>query len=751
MIEFAQGFFNLEHPARETSLSAGRHTLRGWLVGKSGHVFTDLRVRCADRIWPGTYGFIRPDLAAHFKHPSPNLPAAFEAVVFLQPGRVILEFEALSISGAWVPVSAWPVDVTGPPAAPFARDDEAPINPSEFAELLRYLFRMRAANPGTNINRLAARVVAALACPRYLLHPAPPFHAFFREPAIITRAAYGRLLVDGYLFHEHAPITRVLATFDLHVWQAVAHGGVSPIAPQIYPRFPNAVHSNVKGYIDGPAQLPRPVTVRLYAELPDGSRHLCAAQQTFTYGVEDEKKPFPADSTLFFLQGARALYVQLNAAGIRVSSGAGFREELWQNWRNFSQSAPKRRRRINSRAAPLPAPNNDALGTVLVFTQNLDYEGAPLLLLEYCRHLVQHGGAALIVVSASDGLLRKAFEAAGAAVRIVDASALARAGSRRSWRQALDKLSKEIDWPPVSLVVANTIASYWAVHLAQRAHKPSVFYIHESTTPAAFYHGTANRVVVSLAEASFGLATRVSFNTAATARYYEPFAKKANYLLNPGWINLEAIDAHRSAHSRACLRKMLNVPPARKLVINLGAICERKGQNVFAWAVDLLWRRNPEIAAQSEFWMVGGRKTPFDASMRELVESLGRPNLRIVAETPQAYDYLGAADLFVCSSYEESFPRVVLEAMAMEVPILSTDVHGVPEMVSHEKEALLVAPGDSFALANGLELLLSTPDLAAGYAKRAREKVAASFDAALVLPRQLALARQTIALHANSD
>jgi len=196
---------------------------------------------------------------------------------------------------------------------------------------------------------------------------------------------------------------------------------------------------------------------------------------------------------------------------------------------------------------------------------------------------------------------------------------------------------------------------------------------------------------------------------------------------------------------------MLNVPPARKLVINLGAICERKGQNVFAWAVDVLWRRNPEIAAQSEFWMVGGRKTPFDASMRELVESLGRPNLRIVAETPEAYDYLGAADLFVCSSYEESFPRVVLEAMAMEVPILSTDVHGIPEMVSHEKEALLVAPGDSFALANGLELLLSTPDLAAGCAKRAREKVAASFDAALVLPRQLALARQTIALHANPD
>ncbi|MEO6994168.1 MAG: glycosyltransferase family 4 protein [Lacunisphaera sp.] len=747
MIEFAQGFFNLESPARGASVPAGRHTLRGWLVGKPSEVFTDLRVRCGDRLWPAVYGFVRPDLAAHFKHSTPNLPAAFEAAIFLQPGPAVLEFEALAISGAWSPVHSCPIEVTGPPAAPWVKDAEAPINPTEFTELLRHMLREHAANSAISLNDLAARVVASLACPRYLFHPAPPFHAFFREPAIIARAAYGRLLVDGYLFHEHASVTRVLATFDLHVWQSVAHGGVSPIAPQIFPHHANAVHSNVKGYIDGPAQLPRPVTVRVYAELSDGSRHLCAAQQTFTYGFEAEKKPFPPASSLLFLQCARALYSQLTAVGISVSGGASLRKELWRNWRNFSQSAPKPRTQINSRAEPMSDAGHEALGTVLVFTQNLDFEGAPLLLLEYCRHLIHHGSARLVLISAQDGLLRKEFEIAGATVQIVDTSSIAHVDSRSSWRTGLEKLSQEIDWRPVQLVVANTIASYWAIHLADRANKPSIFYIHESTTPAAFYHGKTNPFVVSLVEASFGLATRVSFNTASTARYYEPFAKKPNYLLNPGWINLAAIDAHRTARPHAQLRELLNAPAGRQLVVNLGAVCERKGQNVFAWAVDLLWRRNPGLAAQCEFWMVGGRKTPFDESMHELVASLGRPNLRIVAETPRAYDYLGAADLFVCSSYEESFPRVVLEAMAMEVPILSTNVHGIPEMVGHEKEALLVPPGDSFALVNGLELLLSKPDLARDYATHARKKVATAFDAALILPRQLALAQQTIAIH----
>ncbi len=751
MIEFAHGFFNLEHPAANGNVPAGRLVLRGWLVGKPGQVLTDLRVRCAGRIWPAVYGFIRSDLAAHFKHPTPHLPAAFEALVYLPPGAAVLEFEALAINGQWQPVHTRTLDVSGPAATPFIPDAEAVVHAAEFAELLRHLLRLRAEEPASRATDLASRLVASLPCPRYLLHPTPPFHAFFREPAIITRAAYGRILVDGYLFHEHTAIVRVLATFDLHVWQTVAHGGASPIAPQLFPQHANAQHSNVKGYIDAPSQLPRPLTLRLYAELADGSLQLCAAQQTFTYGLEEEKKNFPVASSLLFLQSLRALSSQLKLAGINVAGGAGLRRELWRSWRNFSLRAPKRRSKVPSRAPAFLAPPAGPLGAVMVFTQNLDYEGAPLLLLEYCRHLIQHGGARLLLISGRDGRLRQEFQATGAMVQVVDATPLARAESPGEWRAALNKLSGEINCQAASLIVANTLASYWAIHLAQQAGRPSLFYIHESTTPAAFYHGTAARTIIPFVEASFGLATRVSFNTAHTSHYYESLATRANYYLNPGWINLAAIDAHHAANSRRELRAALGISPERKLVINLGAVCERKGQHIFAWAVDLLWRRQPELAAQGDFWMVGGRHTPFDESMAALVASLGRPNLRLIAETPRAYDYLGAADLFVCSSYEESFPRVVLEAMAMDVPILSTDVHGIPEMVGHEKEALLISPGDSSALADGLARLLSDPQLARGCADRARTRVETHFDTKHLLPRQLALAQHTIAIHGARD
>lgn len=750
MIEFAQGFFNLEHPAAKTTVPAGRLTLCGWLVGKPTEMLTDLRVRCAGRVWLAVYGFIRADLAAYFKHPTPHLPSAFEALVFLEPGTNVLEFEALDISGRWLTVQSAMVEVTGASAAPYIPDDEATVDAHEFSRLCRHLLRLRGADLSASAEKTARHLAASLPCPRYLLHPTSPFHAFFREPAIIARAAYGRILVDGYLFHEKLPIARVLATFDLHVWQVVPHGGVSPIAPALHPEHPNAVQSNVKGYIDVPAQLAGPVSLRIYAEMADGSRHLCVVQQSLTYGLEEEKKPFPPASPEFFRQTVRALYFALKERGIHVTGGPQLRSELRKSWRNFFERAPKPADTIGRGSDKLERPSHAPLGEVLVFTQSLECGGAPLLLLEYCRYLITHGGARISLVSATEGELRSEFESAGARVQLVDITALSNAASPGAWHLALKKLSVQTDCGSAGLIVANTLASYWAIHLAHLAGKPSLLYIHESTTPAAFYHGTAARTIIPLVEASFSLATRVSFNTAATSHYYEPFATRSSYVLNPGWIDVAAIDAHRSARSRTDMRDSLGLASGHRLVINLGTVCERKGQHIFVWAVDLLWRRNPALAAACEFWMVGGRDTAFDRSMTAMVAGLGRPNLRVIPETSRAYDYLGAADVFVCSSYEESFPRVVLEAMAMEVPILSTDVHGIPEMVRHEKEALLVAPGNSSMLADGLERILSEESPARDRAIRARRRVTSQFDSARVLPRQLDLAHQTIAIQTAS-
>ena len=244
-----------------------------------------------------------------------------------------------------------------------------------------------------------------------------------------------------------------------------------------------------------------------------------------------------------------------------------------------------------------------------------------------------------------------------------------------------------------SLVVANTLSAWWGVHLAHAAGRPSLLYIHESTSPNGFFRGLLPAPALAVVEETFRLASRVSFLTATTQRYYTALSDGSNYCLNPGWIDLAAIARFRAAHTRETLRSRLGIAPGRKLVINVGTVCERKGQHLFARAVNLLWENAPDLAAAADFVMIGGRDTPYDRDLAKFLTQLNRPNLRVLPETGGIYDFYGAADLFVCSSYEESFPRVVLEAMAFALPIASTEVHGIPEMARPDREALLVPAG----------------------------------------------------------
>lgn len=744
MHEFAQGFFNLEQPAPGSELAPGSHVLRGWIVGRDGRHFVDVRVRVGDAVLPAIHGHLRPDLATYFHHPTPHLPAQFETQVHLTPGAVDFVFEALEVAGNWIAVHRERFTVTGPPVPRAHHPAEAVIEASEQARIFRHVLRAAAATPSVPWERLACQVIDTLPWRRHLQHPPLPWHGFFHEPAVLTRSLFGRVLVDGYLFHEHQRVIRVLATFDLVAWQPLEYGTPSPIAPDLFPDQPNARQSRATGYVDLPSQLPAPCCLRLYAELPDGSIHLCAVQRTGTFDQEDEKRPLVAMSRWRFWRAARAVRRQLRARGAVLGDGPEWNRARAEEWRHLHTHATPHRPAVPFEAPPVASAAPRPLGPVTLVTHNLNYEGAPLFLLEYARHLATAGGARLTVVSAADGPLGPRFAQLGAQLVIVDTTPLNRADSDAQWRQALAGIASQVNLTNTHLVVANTLAAYWGVHLAHHAMYPVLFYIHESTTPPAFWLGQTAGATLRHTNEAFALANRVSFLTTTTRRYYEPLATRPNFDINPGWIDLGAIDAFRRDHPRDSLQAKLGLPPERRLVVNLGTVCERKGQHMFARAVELLWRRHPELAAGCDFLMVGANATLFDHAMEDLVAGLNRPNLRLISTSATPYDYLGAADLFVCSSYEESFPRVVLEAMGFGLPILSTDVHGIPEIARSEQEAMLVPPGNPSALTDGLARLLADHQTAARFAAAAETRVRECFSATRLLPRHLALAHTVI-------
>jgi len=119
-------------------------------------------------------------------------------------------------------------------------------------------------------------------------------------------------------------------------------------------------------------------------------------------------------------------------------------------------------------------------------------------------------------------------------------------------------------------------------------------------------------------------------------------------------------------------------------------------------------KKDPDKLKRMSF-IVGDRASSYSVEMHRLADALPdelRARVHIVAETHDIARYYQAADVFICTSRVESFPRVVLEAMAYALPIVSTRVFGIAEQVGENVNALLYEPGDVARLAAHLGQLI---------------------------------------------
>jgi glycosyltransferase involved in cell wall biosynthesis len=105
-------------------------------------------------------------------------------------------------------------------------------------------------------------------------------------------------------------------------------------------------------------------------------------------------------------------------------------------------------------------------------------------------------------------------------------------------------------------------------------------------------------------------------------------------------------------------------------------------------------------------------------SFVDLSQRLGiRENVRFLGFRKDMPEILKAADLFVLSSRWEGCPMVVLEAMALGVPIVATGVGGVPELVLDNETGLIIASENIDEMAAAMFDLLSNPEKANRLAK----------------------------------
>lgn len=385
---------------------------------------------------------------------------------------------------------------------------------------------------------------------------------------------------------------------------------------------------------------------------------------------------------------------------------------------------------------------------VTVVTHNLNLEGAPLFIFEYARHLAAQPGWSVQVLSPQEGPLRKKYEDAGLAVEVLDVAGVLEAPDAAAFAARLRRLADGRDWSGVDLFVGNTMLSYWIVPLAQLLNKPTALYIHESNSPQKFFstHRLAAPGVIPVIEQAIEEAGRVVFTARSTREFFENLNQRDHFRTLPSWVDIERIERFAAAQDKRALRRKHGLDPDATLVVNIGSVCQRKGQHIFIRGVhQLMQRHGAELARHGrlEFIMVGAREGLYLETIQQDLNLMELHNTRLVPETLDIYDWYRLADVFVCTSFEESFPRVLLESAAFKIPIVSTNVNGIPEMLVNNDEAYLIPAGDYHKLATALKSCLDR--LHAGDTKMvsmAFARVSRYYDARVSLERHVALARE---------
>jgi glycosyltransferase involved in cell wall biosynthesis len=198
------------------------------------------------------------------------------------------------------------------------------------------------------------------------------------------------------------------------------------------------------------------------------------------------------------------------------------------------------------------------------------------------------------------------------------------------------------------------------------------------------------------------------------------------HLLGNG-IDLERFDRDSIAPAaRAALRREWSVPDNAVVCGVVGRLVAEKGYRELFNAAALLRSAAPQI----HFVVVGPTDDDkADAlSKRAIGEAQRLGNLHFAGERADIERCYTAFDMYALASYREGFPRSAMEAAAMGLPIVETNIRGCRQVVEDDITGRLVAPRDAFALATAIHDLAETPHLLAKMGSAAREKARKEFD-----------------------
>ncbi len=177
------------------------------------------------------------------------------------------------------------------------------------------------------------------------------------------------------------------------------------------------------------------------------------------------------------------------------------------------------------------------------------------------------------------------------------------------------------------------------------------------------------------------------------------------------------------------MRKQLDIRPDDKTIAFVarirGSSFGKKGIVYLIDALQMLVHDIPQIKL-----LICGEDTHAANILKKVCYEKGIfGNVRFLGYRKDSIDIINACDILVCPSLFEGLPRVVLESMAMGVPVVGSNVDGIPEVIDNEQNGLLVEPKDSIQLSSAIKRLLTDDAFRQKCSQAAKQTILEQFTA----------------------
>ncbi len=246
--------------------------------------------------------------------------------------------------------------------------------------------------------------------------------------------------------------------------------------------------------------------------------------------------------------------------------------------------------------------------------------------------------------------------------------------------------------------------------------KPSVIITEERSmyTEKKFYHIMLDKLLSGMTDKIIVCSNSVLEFTVQQ----EKIGKEKFYLI------YNAVDADRFSvnETKEALRRRYGFPEQGFIVGSVGSLIPKKGHNLLIEAAVDLSKNIPDF----RLLIIGeGESKPF---LTEMSRRYGLNNsvnfLGARSDVPQL---LKAMDVFILPSFQEGFPRTIIEAMYTGLPVMASKISGIPEIISDGENGLLLPVGNSAIIVAKCLMLYNDPGLRNKIGSSAKKKIESGY------------------------